>query len=744
MTLPILIASTFAVILIVFFGYDWLIRRRNEILMQNAARTSAIVTSLFPGTIRDKLIQQQDDDDNNNDDQGGSNMHSNMKRNTTLRSYMTGNTASVLPPGPINSKQMKLSTPLADLFLETTILFADLVGFTAWSSTREPAHVFTLLETIYSAFDEIAKARRVFKVETVGDCYVAATGMPEPRKDHAVSMCRYARDILRRMRAVTKELEVVLGPDTGDLELRIGIHSGPVTAGVLRGEKARFQLFGDTMNVTARIESNGAPGRIHISQETADLLIANGKGNWIEAREHKIQAKGKGLIQTYWLNSAFGTAASSQGDNAIAQVQDVLPHPAVGNHADSMEQEQRDQDLEKVQRLVDWNTENLLRIIKKMVAHRQMQGQSVVWENRREFEMQTVKQDVSFLDEVQETIKLPDFDSCKPKTPHFVDPDDVVLNEAVEDEVKNYVHCIESMYRPNSFHNFEHASHVTMSVLKLLARIVAPSDDDIDTGMDTGGNATTHKTLHDHTYGITSDPLTQFACAVAGLIHDVDHPGVPNKQLVAERTPLATAYKNRSVAEQNSLSLAWDLLMDDQFENLREVVYTNEVELNRFRQLVVNSVMATDIVDKDLKALRNGRWDRAFHVDNKDEKPRMQSQSDINRKATIVIEHLIQASDVAHTMQHWHIYRKWNERFFHECYAAYKNGRADADPSISWYKGEIGFFDFYIIPLAKKLKECGVFGKSSDEYLNYAVMNRSEWETRGQEIVAEMLQRVDE
>jgi hypothetical protein len=93
-------------------------------------------------------------------------------------------------------------------------------------------------------------------------------------------------------------------------------------------------------------------------------------------------------------------------------------------------------------------------------------------------------------------------------------------------------------------------------------------------------------------------------------------------------------------------------------------------------------------------------------------------------------------------MQHWHIYRKWNERFFMECYKAYKDGRAESDPSESWYNGEIGFFDFYIIPLAKKLKNCGVFGVSSDEYLNYAVKNRQEWEQRGQDVVAEMIEKV--
>jgi hypothetical protein len=94
-------------------------------------------------------------------------------------------------------------------------------------------------------------------------------------------------------------------------------------------------------------------------------------------------------------------------------------------------------------------------------------------------------------------------------------------------------------------------------------------------------------------------------------------------------------------------------------------------------------------------------------------------------------------------MQHWHIYRKWNERFFRECMTAYRQGRADKDPAEYWYNGELGFFDFYIIPLARKLKECGVFGVSSDEYLTYALKNRDEWEKRGQEAVLDMVQNYD-
>ena len=87
------------------------------------------------------------------------------------------------------------------------------------------------------------------------------------------------------------------------------------------------------------------------------------------------------------------------------------------------------------------------------------------------------------------------------------------------------------------------------------------------------------------------------------------------------------------------------------------------------------------------------------------------------------------------------MYRKWNERLFKEMYDAYKSGRAPKSNVPGWYKGELGFFDNYIIPLAKKLKDCGVFGVSSDEYLNYAIENRREWAAKGEEVVANMVKK---
>ena len=320
----------------------------------------------------------------------------------------------------------------------------------------------------------------------------------------------------------------------------------------------------------------------------------------------------------------------------------------------------------------------------------------------------------------------------------FVEIEKIEIKPIVHQEMRDLVTCIAESYRSNPFHNFEHASHVTMSVIKLMSRIVKPPREEQESAIDESIRATTAK-QHDRTFGITSDPLTQFACAFSALIHDADHPGVPNTQLAQENVELAKRFGGRSVAEQNSLHLCFGLLAEPRFQNLRRALFSCDEDQVRFRKLVVNSIMATDIVDKELKELRNGRWKTAF---SKTRARKETKETTVNRKATIVLEHLIQASDVSHTMQHWNVYRKWNEKLLEEMYLAYRSGRSTVDPTQNWAKGEIGFFDFYIIPLAKKLKNCGVFGVSSDEYLNYALINRRKWEQEGAEITAKMVERL--
>jgi len=239
-----------------FVMYDWYSKRKEQMLLMKAERTHAIVASLFPGHVARQLISDgaSKEDDNDRKTTGG---------RAGLRRYLADGDEDV------NALDLN-SKPIADLFPHTTVMFCDIVGFTAWSSIREPAQIFTLLEAIFSTFDNVAKKRGVFKVETVGDCYVAVAGLPVPRDDHAVGtydisvaiahledsahigygnffallavMARFARECRTRVKALLPKLEVTLGPDTGELAMRFGLHSGPVTAGVLRGEKARYVL----------------------------------------------------------------------------------------------------------------------------------------------------------------------------------------------------------------------------------------------------------------------------------------------------------------------------------------------------------------------------------------------------------------------------------------------------------------------------------------------------------------------
>jgi hypothetical protein len=219
-----------------------------------------------------------------------------------------------------------------------------------------------------------------------------------------------------------------------------------------------------------------------------------------------------------------------------------------------------------------------------------------------------------------------------------VDPATINLPLKVESQLREYVTMIACMYRDNPFHNFEHAGHVTMSAQKLLKRVVMADEERVASDKE---EAPSHL-QHDYAHSLSPDPLTQFAIVFSALIHDVDHTGVPNMQLVKEGAHIASLYKNKSVAEQNSLDLAWDLLMSPGYKSLQHCIFGNPVELKRFRQLVVNVVIATDIFDADMKAIRNSRWEKAFCKDTL-ESP-LSDEDNRNLKTTIVIEYVIDAT----------------------------------------------------------------------------------------------------
>jgi len=755
-----IVLAVFIFVVAIFILYDCLVERRQSRVVTAAQRSDAIVRSLFPSNVRNRLYEQakQKEADEKKREKDAWRNSKAMSSNSSiegegalietpkirLKSFISaGPEDQVGGSNGHHSRDPTFMEPIADLFPHTTILFADIAGFTAWSSEREPSQVFTLLETIYRDMDRAAKKLGVFKVETVGDCYVAATGIPDPQENHPEIMVRFARSCLLRIDLLTKELESQLGPGTAELAMRFGIHTGPVTAGVLRGQKARFQLFGDTMNTASRMESTGMKNKIHLSSDTAEHLNKSGFGHWITKRQDLVHVKGKGDMQTYWLllgSSSMSETSSVLSDDtsglgALIKAPRSKPKKKksaiwTGTNLDGVLGVTEIDD--SLQRLIDWNVDVLITLLKRVVANRIASGVG-----SKALSSNTEKSLIGtglVLDDVQMVIDLPEFD-------HDIAVraanETVELVPEVKKELLEFVTSIASGYPKNAFHNFEHASHVILSSNKLLKRVMAA--DDVAT---TEKEALTSKDLHDHTYGIGTDPITHFAVVFSALIHDVGHPGVPNGRLAEEDPVLAKKYVNKSIAEQHSVDIAWELLLLPRFKNLRACVYQDRVECKRFRDLVTNSVMATDIFDKELKALRNSRWDMAFKEIGKMEAAL--KKEDVDRKATIVIEHIIQASDVSHTMQHWYIYLKWNERLFREMYFAFLAGRSQKDPTEGWFEGELWFFDYYVIPLAKKLKNCGVFGVSSDEYLTYALQNRVEWEKKGKDVCAKMKSRAEE
>jgi Adenylate and Guanylate cyclase catalytic domain len=185
---------TMAFSALLFLVYDRLVEQRQAIVLRSANQSSAIVSSLFPKNITDRLL-----------DIGTTSTGWNMTAKTRLKSFLC------------DSKDNQGLQPIADLFLETTVLFADIAVFTAWSSSRDPTHVFTLLQTLYQGFDRIAQREKVFNVETIGDAYVAVTGLPDPQKNHALIMARFACSCLQKLKAMLLDLETKLGPDTADL-----------------------------------------------------------------------------------------------------------------------------------------------------------------------------------------------------------------------------------------------------------------------------------------------------------------------------------------------------------------------------------------------------------------------------------------------------------------------------------------------------------------------------------------------
>ena len=193
-------------------------------------------------------------------------------------------------PEPIAERLKQADSTIADSFAEVTVLFADIVGFTELASCFSPTQVVELLNQIFSAFDELSERYGLEKIKTIGDAYMVVGGLPTPRSDHTTAIAQMALDM---QDVITK----FNSHNNQTLSIRIGIHSGPVVAGVIGIKKFSYDLWGDTVNTASRMESQGIPDRIQVTETTYKLL----KDKYLFEERGIIQIKGKGEMTTYFL-----------------------------------------------------------------------------------------------------------------------------------------------------------------------------------------------------------------------------------------------------------------------------------------------------------------------------------------------------------------------------------------------------------------------------------------------------------
>ena len=206
---------------------------------------------------------------------------------------------NIMPPA-VAERLKQNPDVIADSHKPVTILFADIVGFTDMAGRSTPEALVTLLNKIFSRFDTLVDDLDLEKIKTIGDAYMVVAGLPAARDDHAQAVARLALAMIAATNEVSRE--------TGErLQIRVGIHSGAVVAGVIGQKKFAYDLWGDTVNIAARMESHGEAGRIQISADTAVFL----EDQFDLEPRGEIEIKGKGMMTAFFLNGEKAAAEAT-------------------------------------------------------------------------------------------------------------------------------------------------------------------------------------------------------------------------------------------------------------------------------------------------------------------------------------------------------------------------------------------------------------------------------------------------
>lgn len=563
----------------------------------------------------------------------------------------------IMPPDAI--KKLHRGQTVVEKYNIVTIFFSDIVGFTSMCGEMRPLQVMKMLNELYNQFDKLVEKHGVYKVETIGDAYMVVGGAPNrlPAPEAAERVALFAleaMDFIKNFRTT----------DGDQVIIRAGIASGPAVAGVVGTSMPRYCFFGDTVNLASRMESNSLKLNIQCSDFTYRLLRdAPNYEFHMEKREELVHLKGKGETQTWWIRNIFGKRS---------------PNP-IG-------------DIESTSHIVEQDSFVQTMALNQQAWDRTGGPDSTLVVATSDSGVM-VKRIASIL-EYRLAIAM----NSTTKT-------DLSMNETISEEIHAYVHDICSMYNNVRFHGFEHASHVTISMNKILDTLLSS------------------KSKSEKNEKIADNCVLHFILALACLIHDVKHTGKTNQMLVDTNHQLAQKFKF-SQAEQNSLEVGLKTLAKKKYSNFRKAIYPTIISRDLFVKTISWTVLSTDIASTDPRKSCIERFNELFSPDGAEitktsdylpdtltletnEHGIVSAVQEVSPRCRVAMEHLIQVADIAHIMQSFENFLKWNFRLYKELMACHEQGLL---PNVSngWYQGQIDFLLNYAIPLAQRAERvCG-------------------------------------
>jgi len=599
--------------------------------------------------------------------------------------------------------KIKHDETVVELYSQATIFFCDVVNYSSLRDKLSPVEVMKLLNEIYSSFDEIVEKYGIYKVETIGDSYMAVAGATDKMypQESAEKIALLAIDVV-------KCVENFKSSDEDKISVRCGISSGPVIAGVVGSDMPRYCFFGDTVHTASRMESSSKEMCIQCSSTTYDLL--NDAPNYsfhFQERTKSIRYEcpsTKDCSQTFWINDASNRMRSSLR---------ATPDIENGDMIQGL--------LEQPWNKVGKSKETLLPI---------SLGQSFMTSH------------VAAILEGRMNLVLQD------RNPSLQ------LSELVRSQIRDFVSEIIARYNKVEYHSFEHAFHVTISMNSLVETLAK------------AGKRSEPATEGIYT-DISHDYFMQFMLGFSALIHDVCHLGMSNKMLesldhdVTKKFDGSTAERNSihvtieilnktkyrqfrevifpTIQDKIMFSkiLFWSILCTDiatsdrlnkckdRFNAINSYIECLSMNQEQEDKFDPNLCPAIDYIDDlhDLLDLSNTQLEESKEnfIINKS-----------NLERCVVSEHLMQVADVAHLTQDWETFLKWNLRLYKELMECHKKDLMP-DPSNNWAPGQIGFFSGYVIPLAERTEKC--IGKIKGLSLaHYAQLNKARWETEGERI----------